>query len=208
MLDLVLKNAVVYDGTGAAPFHGNIGIAQGKIAVLSQQLIAEEAKEIVDLDGLAAAPGFIDFHSHSDTTFLPDSRCQSKLFQGITSEVTGQCGYTVYPCKPENLELMKEFSSVSSKWDSYVSTSMAQFIEKAKSGNRPMATNQLPMVGHGALRAGVMGFEGRKATAEELADMAALLDKEMADGAWGMTLGLGYAPGVFADQEELTQWVR
>ncbi len=117
--------------------------------------------------------------------------------------MTGQCGYTVYPCKPEKLELMKEFSSVSSKWDSYVSTSMAQFIEKAKSENRQMATNQLPMVGHGALRAGVMGFEGRKATAEELADMAALLDKEMADGAWGMTLGLGYAPGVFADQEEL-----
>ena len=203
MLDLILKNAVVYDGTGAPPFHGNIGIAQGKIAVLSQQPIAEEAKEIVDLGGLAAAPGFIDFHSHSDTTFLPDSRCQSKLFQGITSEVTGQCGYTVYPCKPEKLELMKEFSSVSSKWDSYVSTSMAQFIEKAKSENRQMATNQLPMVGHGALRAGVMGFEGRKATAEELADMAALLDKEMADGAWGMTLGLGYAPGVFADQEEL-----
>ena len=142
MLDLILKNAVVYDGTGAPPFHGNIGIAQGKIAVLSQQPIAEKAKEIVDLGGLAAAPGFIDFHSHSDTTFLPDSRCQSKLFQGITSEVTGQCGYTVYPCKPENLELMKEFSSVSSKWDSYVSTSMAQFIEKAKSGNRPMATNQ------------------------------------------------------------------
>ena len=115
MLDLILKNTVVYDGTGAPPFHGNIGIAQGKIAVLSQQPIAEKAKEIVDLGGLAAAPGFIDFHSHSDTTFLPDSRCQSKLFQGITSEVTGQCGYTVYPCKPENLELMKEFSSVSSK---------------------------------------------------------------------------------------------
>ena len=106
MLDLILKNTVVYDGTGVPPFHGNIGIAQGKIAVLSQQPIAEKAKEIVDLGGLAAAPGFIDFHSHSDTTFLPDSRCQSKLFQGITSEVTGQCGYTVYPCKPENLELM------------------------------------------------------------------------------------------------------
>ena len=78
MLDLILKNTVVYDGTGAPPFHGNIGIAQGKIAVLSQQPIAEKAKEIVDLGGLAAAPGFIDFHSHSDTTFLPDSRCQSK----------------------------------------------------------------------------------------------------------------------------------
>ncbi len=75
------KNAVVYDGTGEAPFHGNIGIAQGKIAVLSQQPIAEEAKEIVDLGGLAAAPGFIDFHSHSDTTFCPTAAVSPSCFK-------------------------------------------------------------------------------------------------------------------------------
>ena len=203
MLDLILKNAVIYDGTGAAPYKGDIGICQGKIAQISKQPIEEEAKETVDVGGLAAAPGFIDIHSHSDTTFLADSRCQSKICQGVTTELAGQCGSTVYPCKPENLENMQEFSGIGSASLPYHATSLQEFIEKAQADGKSMSTNLVSLIGHGALRAGVMGFEGRKATKQELEEMKALLDREMAQGAWGLSLGLGYAPGVFANQEEL-----
>ena len=202
MFDLLLKNGKIVDGSGSPAYMGDVAVSDGKIVRMAQH-IDGEAKKTVDVQGAVIAPGFIDMHSHSDNSFLEDERCQSRIYQGITTEVTGQCGFSVYPCKPENLDYMVQFSSIGDLVKPYVSESLREYIEKAKKAGKRMATNQLAFIGHGALRAGVMGFDGRKATPEELKEMQRLLDREMAEGAWGLSLGLGYAPGAFSDQEEL-----
>ncbi len=202
MYDLLLKNGTIMDGTGNPAFIGDVAISDGKIAKIGEN-ISESAAQTVDVHQAVIAPGFIDMHSHSDNSFLRDERCQSRIYQGITTEVTGQCGFSVYPCKPEHLDEMLDFSSVGDLAKPYLSESLSDYIKKAQANGKRMATNQAAFIGHGALRAGVMGFANRKATPEELREMQNLLDREMAQGAWGLSLGLGYAPGAFSDQEEL-----
>lgn len=200
MYDYILRGGIVVDGTGSPAIEADVAIKDGKIAKI-QRDIKEPAKEILDVTGLAVSPGFIDFHSHSDTGFLVDDRCESKIYQGITTELAGQCGSTIYPCPEDRLESLREYAGESFK--EFASSSFQEFLDKVTAHNKKMATNLVSLIGHGAIRVGVMGFEDRKATREELAQMQALLDRDMKAGAWGLSLGLGYSPGVSSDQEEL-----
>jgi N-acyl-D-amino-acid deacylase len=204
MHDIVFKNAMIYDGTGDRAFRGNIAVKDGKITGAAPNFSAE-GSVVLDLEGLAVAPGFIDIHSHSDTSFLEDERCQSKLLQGVTTELTGQCGASVYPCPRDRMENLRRFVDSSDVFDKkdYASASFQDFLEKVRNANKKMSVNLAQLIGHGALRAGVMGFEGRSATKEEIDLMCRLLEDNLTRGAWGLSLGLGYAPGVFADQAEL-----
>lgn len=200
MYQLLIKNATIIDGTGAPAFMGDLAVEDGVIVRIAPK-IEGDAKLVVDGTGLATAPGFIDIHSHSDTQFLHDNRGQSRIYQGVTSELAGQCGSTIYPCPPEHMERIREYAGKSDA--EYASASFAEFLEKVKRDHKDMGTNLIPLIGHGAIRCGVMGYENRKATADELKQMQALLDADMKTGAWGLSLGLGYTPGVSSDQEEL-----
>ncbi len=180
MNDIIIRNGRIADGTGAPLYAADIAVNNGIITRIGD-LSSEKAKKELDAAGLIVAPGFIDSHAHSDTSFLTDTSCASKLYQGITTEVTGQCGSSPFP----------------KRWPSFADF-VKEFDEK-----HCMAVNQAILVGHGSLRDAVMGCADRKPTEEELEKMKALLRQSMEQGAWGMSLGLEYAPGIFAEPDEL-----
>lgn len=198
MYDIIIKNGTVYDGTGNAPFMADVAVNDGKIVKIAEK-INEEGKEIIDAKGLCVSPGFIDIHSHSDANFIFDDACQSKLFQGVTTELAGQCGFTIFPYFEDKKDIMRAYVQNSPEC---IAHTMDEFIERAEKNGNKMAVNLAYLIGHGAIRANTAGFS-RKATDEDNKVMAEMLDTEMKSGAFGMSLGLGYAPGVMADQNEL-----
>lgn len=206
MYDILLKNGRIYDGYNEKSYIGDIAISGRKIAKIAKD-IDGLADTILDIENLAISPGFIDIHSHSDNSFLQDDRCESKIYQGITTEVVGQCGSTMFPCREIDKNNLLEYVGTNDKYDRqyYASKSLKEFVEKIKKNNKKTSTNLAPLIGHGALRSGVMGFKGKTAKEEEIDIMVELLEKEMSYGAWGLSLGLGYAPGIFSDQNELNK---
>ena len=191
MYDLLIRGGRVIDGTGRPAFPADVGVLDGRIATI-RDLAGSQAKLILDAEGLAVAPGFIDAHAHSDTSFLQDSSGASKLYQGITTEISGNCGSSPFPAlQPQD----------SASWRC---ASFADFVHRFETEGYQMAVNQAMLTGHGTLREAIIGPADRRATAEELAQMKRLLRQDLQDGAWGLSLGLEYAPGCFADREELT----
>lgn len=199
--DLLIQNSMIVDGTGSPAYRADLAIANGKIAAIAPKIPAETAREVLDAAGLVTAPGFIDIHSHSDAALLLHDRCESRIYQGVTTEVSGQCGSTIYPCPDAHLDRLQQFAGRETA--AYASVSYADFLKKFEENRKQMATNQISLIGHGALRCGVMGYENRKATPEELSEMRRLLARDLEAGAWGLSLGLGYTPGVSSDREEL-----
>lgn len=199
--DLLIQNSRVADGTSQPAYQADVAVLDGKIAQIAPSIPADCARQVLDGQGLVTAPGFIDIHSHSDSYFLRDDRGESRIYQGVTTELAGQCGSTIYPCPAEHMDRIRQFAG--KEVEEYASGSLAEFLEKVKRDGHKMGTNLAPLIGHGALRCGVMGYEDRKALPEELAQMEALLRRDMEAGAWGLSLGLGYTPGVSADGPEL-----
>lgn len=199
MYDCLIRGGMVADGSGAPAYQADVAVRDGRIEKIAPD-IREPAKQVLDAAGLIVAPGFIDIHSHSDVSFLLDPRCQSKLFQGVTSELCGQCGSSPFPCPEDRLDRIRKLVSSAGN---YASPSLSRFLHQVREDGREMATNLLPMVGHGSLRCGVMGYEDRPPTPEEQREMETLLERDLQAGAWGMSLGLGYTPGVSSTREEL-----
>lgn len=206
MYQLLIKNSRIVDGTGEPSYTADLAVQDGKIVKIGPGIDGEAAL-VIDGTGLVTAPGFIDMHSHSDVQFLVDDRGQSRIYQGVTSELAGQCGSTVYPCPIEHMDRMQQYAAMAGAPGpialEYTSSSLEEFLRKVEAGKKSMGTNLIPLIGHGALRCGVMGYENRKADEEELLKMKELLKADMETGAWGLSLGLGYTPGVSSDQEEL-----
>lgn len=193
MYDLVVKNGLVITQKGSEVC--DVGINGSKIIKIASHL--KGLKEI-DATGLVVSPGFIDMHTHSDVSFTKDSRNASKLSQGVTTEMVGCCGYSYYPNTPysyEQLVLNREMSS-------YDSDSILDFIKKFR---QPMSIHWASMVGHGPLRRSVVGEGNDIATDQQITEMKTMLDKELSCGAFGLSLGLAYAPGMFADIHELIE---
>ncbi len=200
MFDVILRGGTVVDGSGNPAYRADIAVKDGRIAKIAPEIL-EEAAKVYEVTGLAVTPGFIDIHSHSDTSFLADERCESKLYQGVTTELAGQCGHTIYPCPTDRMDNIRHYAG--EELADFASGSFQEFLDKVKAQGKVMGTNLISLIGHGALRCGVMGYENRKAAPEELAEMQRLLDRDMQAGAWGLSLGLGYTPGISSDQEEL-----
>lgn len=205
MFDLVINNVLIIDGNASKPFKGSIGIIKDKIATITNNELLDGIKSI-DGNGNVLCPGFIDIHSHSDSSFLVYKDCESKVFQGITTELTGSCGVSLVPnnesIKNDILTYCKSLCYNTSKIDLKFST-LEEYIEKVN--ENPPAINGLPQIGQGALRMSVMGFKNGKASHDELNKMKYLLERELKAGAWGMSLGLVYPPGSFTEKEELIE---
>ena len=197
MYDLIIRGGMVYDGTGAAPIRADVAVTNGVVTAVGDARGCA-AQMVLNADGLAVAPGFIDAHAHSDLCFLRSSSCASKLFQGVTTEISGNCGDSPFPCLTEKLDQNEPWRCAS----------FADFTEKFERSHYSMATNQAMLVGHGSLRSGVMGCENRAPTEKEMEAMQRLLRRDLEDGAFGMSLGLEYAPGFFAKAPELTALAR
>ncbi|MFP4457014.1 MAG: N-acyl-D-amino-acid deacylase family protein [Clostridia bacterium] len=204
MYDILIKNGFIIDGKRTKRYKSDLAMSDGKIQAIKKNINPAGAKRVVDAEGKIVAPGFIDIHTHSDASFIVDNRSESKIYQGVTSEVVGQCGSTFYPSNINDLSNLRSYvKGKNIDTDYYASTSFTEFINKADTNDLKPANNWLTLIGHNALRTSVMGFEGRPATQDEIAKMKDLLEQEMKNGAWGLSLGLGYAPGIFSDINEL-----
>ncbi|MDQ3499133.1 MAG: D-aminoacylase [Actinomycetota bacterium] len=203
MLDLVLQNGRVVDGTGNPWFFGDVGIKDGIIVELGR--VNRRGLETIDAGGRVVSPGFIDGHCHSDLMVLDDPRSEIKLQQGVTTEVVGNCGMTPAPFAPHNLDLLRTYvepvlgdTEREWRWET-----VEQYFD-ALLDARP-SENVATYVGHGTLRIAVMGFENRPASGEELDRMKRLLEEALQAGAIGLSLGLMYAPGSYTPREELAE---
>lgn len=208
MYDLVVANALLVDGTGSKPVTGGIAAKDGRIVAMGPGVThADPAQKTIDAGGLAVAPGFIDLHSHSDAEFLANERLEAKLLQGITLEVTGQCGLSLVPTAPETLDTHLSYfhtQFTASQLDALDWKTMRGIADYARrAAALPHTINAAPLIGHVALRNAVMGFRGSAPSAAEQERMEAILDENLAAGAWGMSLGLVYPPGSFAALPEL-----
>jgi len=181
--DLLITNARIVDGTGGPSVNGSVAVRDGRIAGVGR--VAGAAARTIDAHGLVLAPGFIDPHSHSDYALLTDGNAESKIRQGVTTEVIGESG-SAAPQKP----------SASRPWSDFAGYFGA--IEKSK-----ISVNLLSYVGLGQVREQVMGNDDRDPTPDELAKMTGLVADAMRQGAYGVATGLIYSPNAYAKLPEL-----
>lgn len=171
--DLLIINGKIIDGTGNPWFRSSIAIKGGKIAKIGN-VSPSDAKQVIDATDKIVAPGFIDVHTHVENIFdFPNAENFIKM--GVTSLITGNCGSST--------------------------TNVAEFLGKYK--QTPLTVNLGTLVGHGSIRAQVMGLENREPTSKEQTEMEALVEKAMQEGALGLSTGLIYVPGTYAKTEEI-----
>ncbi len=205
---VLLKNLVLIDGTGEERREGTILIKDEVIERIEEKDFIMEVDEVIDLGGLVVAPGFIDIHSHADAYLFVNPLAEAKLRQGVTSEVSGNCGFGAFPV-PTNPEKLKLFTELMTSLDfqfpekGITWNDLSSFRERLK--NEQLGTNILPLVAHGALRVSVMGSKQEKPTDQEMKEMISLLKENLEQGAWGFSTGLAYAPGSFAEFEEILE---
>lgn len=224
--DIIIKNGLVVDGSGAEPFKGELSIKNGEISTISNEPIEGDALRVIDANGQAVSPGFIDVHNHGDLSILYYPRAEGFVRQGITTFVGGQCGDSMGPfgdyiglpwiqsdlytdiapkmyvkdwLQPRDLfnERHLEVFGWEIDW-----RDLSEFHRKVES--KGLSPNMVPMVGHGDIRSLVMGsdFE-RAATSDEIIKMADETEKAMIEGARGLTVGRDYDPGIWAVWDEL-----
>jgi N-acyl-D-amino-acid deacylase len=196
-LDYVIRGGTVYDGTGAPGRLADVGIKDGRIALVGT---VEAEGEVIDATGLAVTPGFIDIHSHSDYTLLMDPRAVSAIHQGVTTEVVGNCGFGCFPIRDPAVARRAIYGYSD---DLPITWGSAGEYFEALEAARP-AVNVLSLVPNGQLRLAVMGLADRAANPAELAEMQGLLRESLDEGAWGYSTGLEYAQEQAASEEELT----
>ena len=198
-VDVVLRGARVYDGSGGAPFSADVALQGDRIAAIGPELASAGADE-VDVRGLALAPGFIDIHSHTDLVLLVNPNAESKIRQGVTTEVVGQDGSSIGPWTDGEFESTRD--SYRSRYDVTLDfRDLTGFFDRL--ARTPASVNIASMVGAGSVRGAVVGNDDRPARPEELARMVALVRAGLAAGACGLSSGLEYVPSGFADLEEL-----
>jgi N-acyl-D-aspartate/D-glutamate deacylase len=196
--DILIRGGLLLDGTGAAGRPGNLAIREGRIAAIGTDL-GNDAAKVIDATGLAVAPGFIDIKTHSDFTLPINPKAESKVRQGVTTEIIGHCGFSVAPALPGKVELLRDYLSPSAPWLPFKETTFPAYLD----GFPATAVNAGMLVGHNTLRLMVMGMADRPPTPDELAQMIALLEEALDAGALGLSSGLFTAPGSYAQPAEM-----
>lgn len=178
MYDILIQNGHVIDGTGSPAIKAQVAVKDGKIVKIARQ-ICGEAQTVIDAAGKVITPGFIDSHSHSDSQFSSNPLQTEKIEQGITTSVAGQCGGSV------------------------CSANAAEFLDNAKGAS--LGANMALLIGHGSIRRAVFGTENRAPTPDELEKMKDMMRAAMEHGALGVSFGLIYTPGCYAQTDELIE---
>ncbi|RLE35157.1 MAG: D-aminoacylase [Acidobacteria bacterium] len=203
MYDLLIQNGKIVDGSGEAVFVGDVAIKDGKIAAVGR-FSPTEAEKIIDAEGLIVAPGFIDHHSHSDYSLLGPHRFDNKVEQGITTEIVGQCGGTLAPIRPQDLERAAGMFGLADDQVKFFSEKLgtfSQYVDYLETID--LGDNWAFNAGHGSIREFVLGYENRAPTAHELEEMKDHVRNAMEAGAVGLSTGLIYPPASYADTDEL-----
>jgi N-acyl-D-amino-acid deacylase len=196
--DLLIRGGLLYDGAGQPGTAADLAISDGRIAAIGPQL-AGAANATIDAAGLAVAPGFIDIKTHSDFTLPINPRADSKVHQGVTTEIIGHCGFSVAPALEGKVELLRGYLSASAPWLPFRTMGFAEYLDSFPA----TAVNAGMLVGHNTLRLMAMGMEQRAPTAAELAHMIAMLEEGLRAGALGLSSGLFTAPGSYAERDEM-----
>lgn len=204
--DILIKNAVVFDGESYQPLREDVGILDDKISAVGH-FKDNTAREVIDGKGLTLSPGFIDAHTHSDFNPFAYPGLPNKILQGVTTEIVGNCGMSAAPVTGPMENKIREVWSREGvqiqkpEWKTFAGYKRA-FL---KTGSQ---TNFSSLVGHGNLRTAVMGYSPQPASPTQLLEMRKMLKQAMHEGAAGISFGLIYLPGIYANQEELTELCR
>lgn len=197
--DKVLQNGLIYDGGGGEPYFGDIGINADTIAAIGKPN-SLNGTQVVDVNGKATAPGFINMLSWANVTLLEDGRSQSDIRQGVTLEVLGE-GRSMGPLNEKMKTSMKE-GQVDITYD-IPWTTLGEYLQHLE--DKGVSTNVASFVGNGTLRTHVIGFDNRPATEDEMAAMKSLTKQAMEEGAVGISSSLLYAPSMYANTQELIE---
>ena len=201
--DIIIKNGEVIDGSGNKSFIGDIAIKGNKIALIKDN-ITDPANTIIDATGNIVSPGFIDPHSHNDGYIFYDPTNSYKLFQGVTTEISGNCGEGLTPISKKYFNEISEYYRPYYPPDDFITyTTGKAFYNKIDA--LPLGNNTGYLCAHGTLRMCVMGFSNKTANEEQLKQMKLKLAECLEAGALGMSTGLVYSPGCFADTHEIVE---
>src|SRR5712692_5076857 len=167
--EILIRGGTVIDGSGSPGIVGDVAIAAGRIAALGPSL-AGDASKVIDADGLAVTPGFIDIKTHSDFVLPINPKAESKVRQGVTTEIVGHCGFSVAPCLPGKTQLLADYLSGGAPWLPFRGTSFRDYLDSFPK----VAVNAGMLVGHNTLRLMAMGLEDRASSGPELNQMTVL----------------------------------
>ncbi|MEU6646976.1 D-aminoacylase [Saccharomonospora sp. NPDC046836] len=201
-MDTVLRGASIADGTGGEPYEGDVGVTGGRIAAIGEPGSLTGTR-VIDAAGLVLAPGFIDMHAHSDLQVLAEPDHLAKVSQGVTTEVLGQDGLSYAPVDDSTLAALR---AQLAGWNDdppgfdWNWRSVGEYLDRLDTG---IAVNAAYLVPQGSVRMLAVGFADRPATESELDTMRRLVAEGMAQGAFGMSSGLTYTPGMYASTGEL-----
>lgn len=206
MFDLIIRNADLIDGSGAPARPADVGITDGRVVAIGDIDDDAATARTIDATDKVVCPGFIDIHTHSDLSLVADGIGESKLRQGVTTEVVGNCSFAAFPIEPERLELHADHlarvtAAITPWWtdfDGYADALTEQGL----------AINVAPLAGHGTLRVAAMGVDKRPPTPDELSRMERDLDNALEQGAFGMSTGLTHVPSAYGDFDEVAALAR
>lgn len=202
--DLVVKNGTILDGTGGPEWRADLGVRDDTISAIGS-IDPARGSMVLDAAGLHVSPGFIDIHSHSDSSIFAYPTADSRSRQGITTEVTGQCGFSAAPLEGVDADTRRanlaEETGAPVEW-----TSIAAYFETLE--RIGISVNQAFLMGHGSLRQNVAGLENRLLTQTEMASVVRSIEEGMDLGAFGLSTGLEYTPGLFTPTEEIVTLAR
>ncbi len=203
-MTLLIKNATIIDGSGLAPLSRDVLISGDFISALAESIPAHFADELIDASGLCLSPGFIDTHGHSDVSLLAAPSAEGRISQGITTEIGGNCGLSVFPVTDLNREHLQELYKTYNVNISWRGISDYAFLFNS----RQPAVNFASLCGHNTLRAALGGYERKDISASALKAAGALLESILLEGAAGFSTGLLYVPGKFAEFQELADLMK
>jgi N-acyl-D-amino-acid deacylase len=203
MYSFLIRGGLVVDGSGSAPYAADVAVKGDRVAEIGQSLNGP-ADEVIEAAGLVTAPGFIDIHTHTDASIFVHPLADSKVLQGVTTDVTGNCGIGAFPVHPDRKEALADYLRMHNFSLPADGLSWLDFDQYAgRIEKQGIGINLAPLMAHGSLRIAAMGADDRAPSAAELAQMEKLLSAGLEQGAWGLSTGLIYPPGSFARTEEL-----
>jgi N-acyl-D-aspartate/D-glutamate deacylase len=201
--DIIIAGGTIYDGYNEFPYKADLGIKNGRIVKMGS-IEGKNCNEFIKAEGLIVSPGFIDIHTHLDFSLPVHPQADSHLMQGVTTVLVGNCGLSPVPASIETLNELKTYTAFLAEegfpWGFLSLNEFLEFLEK-----KGVALNVASLVGHGSIRIAIMGFEDRDPTKKEMEEMKCLVEEAMNDGAFGISTGLPYPPGIFSKIDELIE---
>ena len=201
--DLVIRGGTVLDGTGGPPLGADLGLS-GDTIVAVGEIGAERGRQVIDASGLHVSPGFIDIHTHSDPDVLAYPTADSRVRQGVTTELAGNCGSSAAPLSGAGADARREAWSrdgVEADW-----TDVASYLARLE--RTGLSLNQALLVGQGTLRDNAIGSVDRELSAEEMRGVIRALEEGLDQGAFGLSTGLEYVPGRYTPTAEIVELAR